>query len=104
MARANRILGNAVERGFELYLDDMQLVDGKIVKVDEDGRTAVIDKGSKDGVKMGYVFVVYRDVPICKVNVVEVLENLSVVRLKAPGLFAANAPIELGHDVTTRLQ
>lgn len=104
-ARVDRILGDAIERGFQLHLDDMLLVHAKIVNVDDDGRTAVIDKGSTDGVKMGYVLVVYRDdFPICKVNIVEVLENLSVARLKAPGLFDENAPILLGDSVTTRLR
>lgn len=104
-ARVDRILGDAIERGFQLHLDDMLLVHGKIVNVDDDGLTAVIDKGSTDGVKMGYVLVVYRDdFPICKVNIVEVLENLSVARLKAPGLFDEKAPIRLGDNVTTRLR
>ena len=100
------------ERDPELYRDLLtvtgekkveELIRGKITAVDKDLGLVIINRGQKNGVQPGMVFIVYRgDKYVVKVRVDEVFPDVAAATY-VPGSKAKGMDAEVGDDVTNRL-
>jgi len=96
------VIAGLEERGIHVAWEAVPVIDAKVIRVDNQLGTAVLNKGKKDNVKVGYPFVVYRGNEfVAKVYVLEVTDTESFARVDRT---LEHLPLSVGDDATTRIQ
>jgi len=94
-------LAELERRGIHLPTKEVPLINAKVARVDNAIGTVVLNKGSKQDVKVGYPFTIYRGTEfVAKVYVMEVQEDLSVARVDKDLEFS---PMQVGDSATTAI-
>lgn len=96
------MLAQMEAKGIHVSTTQVPVIDGKVVRVDNELGAVVINKGKESGVKIGYPFTIYRNSNfVAQVYVMEVHEDYSLARVDRQ---LAKNQLEVGDQATTRIQ
>ncbi len=96
------IIGNLVQRGIDVAAVQYPPIDARVVRVDNELGTAVINKGSQDEVKPNATFTVYRgDQYVATLVIQDVDDELALGRAVR---VAEGQQLEVGDNATTQIQ